>query len=90
MPNLATTIVQLRIATVVMVVAGKGSHRILRHSTGHLFRKQHPCGSVCSAGICEIQISPQAIEFTSTGGRERYVQSMVSGAMPTPTNGLSC
>ena len=29
MPNLATTIVQLRIATVVMVVAGKGSPQSL-------------------------------------------------------------
>ncbi|KAI9455147.1 hypothetical protein BJY52DRAFT_1188514 [Lactarius psammicola] len=30
-------------------------------------KKKHPCGSVCSAGICEIQTKPQAIEATFTG-----------------------
>ncbi|KAH9171589.1 hypothetical protein EDB89DRAFT_1906868 [Lactarius sanguifluus] len=32
-----------------------------------LSRNQHPCGSLCSAGICEIQTKPQAIEATFTG-----------------------
>ncbi|KAI9450269.1 hypothetical protein BJY52DRAFT_196728 [Lactarius psammicola] len=34
----------------------------------HLCGKQHDCGFLCSAGICEIQTIPQAIETTSIGG----------------------
>ncbi|KAI9444004.1 hypothetical protein H4582DRAFT_2189914 [Lactarius indigo] len=33
----------------------------------HLCGNEHPCGSLCSAGICEIQTKPQAIETTFTG-----------------------
>ncbi|KAI9444006.1 hypothetical protein H4582DRAFT_1807752, partial [Lactarius indigo] len=32
----------------------------------HLCANQHPCGSDCSGGICQIQTKPQAIEPTST------------------------
>ncbi|KAH9059756.1 hypothetical protein EDB87DRAFT_1562790 [Lactarius vividus] len=45
----------------------------------HLCGNQHPCGSLCSAGICEIQTKPQAIEATFTGrhGSFQYTEVTV-------------
>ncbi|KAI9450271.1 hypothetical protein BJY52DRAFT_1227294 [Lactarius psammicola] len=42
----------------------------------HLCGNEHPCGSLCSAGICEIQTKPQAIEamFTGRHGSFQYTE----------------
>ncbi|KAH8977863.1 hypothetical protein EDB86DRAFT_2816692 [Lactarius hatsudake] len=44
----------------------------------HLCGKQHPCGSVCTAGICEIQTKPQAIEATFTGKHGSFQYTKVT------------
>ncbi|KAI9450262.1 hypothetical protein BJY52DRAFT_1175724 [Lactarius psammicola] len=50
----------------------------LNPGENHLCGKEHPCGSECSAGICEIQTIPQAIEATFTGwhGSPQYTKYM--------------
>ncbi|KAI9455148.1 hypothetical protein BJY52DRAFT_1427134 [Lactarius psammicola] len=39
----------------------------LKSGQNHLCGKEHPCSALCSAGICEIQTKPHAIEATFVG-----------------------
>ncbi|KAH9039442.1 hypothetical protein EDB83DRAFT_2228401 [Lactarius deliciosus] len=49
----------------------------LNPSENHLCGEEHSCGSECSAGICEIETKPQAIEAIFTGKHESFQYTKV-------------
>ncbi|KAI9455080.1 hypothetical protein BJY52DRAFT_1151944 [Lactarius psammicola] len=50
----------------------------LKSGQNHLCGKEHPCSALCSAGICEIQTKPHAIEATFVGTHETFQYTRVS------------
>ncbi|KAI9455150.1 hypothetical protein BJY52DRAFT_1224767 [Lactarius psammicola] len=44
----------------------------LKSGQNHLCGKEHPCTALCSAGICEVQTKPHAIEATFVGTHETF------------------
>ncbi|KAH8977864.1 hypothetical protein EDB86DRAFT_3157238 [Lactarius hatsudake] len=57
----------------------------LESSQNHLCGKEHPCSALCSAGICEIQTKPHAIEATFVGAHATFQYTRVSlFAKPLP------
>jgi hypothetical protein len=51
---------------------------ILKQYLTWLFRKEHPCSALCSAGICEIQTKPHALETTFVGTHSTFQYTRVS------------
>ena len=54
---------------------------ILKQYSAWLCRNKHPCSASCSAGICEIQTKPHAIEATFVGTHSTFEYTRVSSCL---------